>query len=193
MATGLSTLYGPDGTIFSLVVTIPPTSADTEPPIHAAPTGIVFNSFATMFPNAFLLPDGKPAAFICGEDGSITAWNGQLSPITQAINKVDNSPSEAVYKGLALAVRKGAGPTLYATNFHSGNVEMFDQNFMPVTDPTAFQDPNLPKGYAPFGIASIDGKIYVTYALQDADKHDDVKGAGHGFVVTTRTVTTSNV
>lgn len=81
-----------------------------------------------------------------------------------------------------MAVRKSAGPTLYATNFNSGNVDMFDQNFSPVVDPTAFKDPNLPKGYAPFGIANIDGKIYVTYALQDADKHDDVKGAGHGFV-----------
>ncbi len=181
--TGLSTLYRPDGTIVSLVVTIPPTSADTEPPIHAAPTGIVFNTFATMFPNAFLLSNGKPAAFIFdGEDGSITAWNGQLSPITQAVNKIDNSPSGAVYKGLALAVRESAGPTLYATNFNSGNVDMFDQNFSPVVDPTAFKDPNLPKGYAPFGIASINGKIYVTYALQNADKHDDVKGAGHGFV-----------
>ena len=181
--TGTSTLYQPDGTPFPvpkpLVVTIPPTSADTEPPIHAAPTGAVFNSF----PNAFMLPDGQPAAFIfAGEDGSITAWNGGLVPINEAINKVDNSPSGAVYKGLALAVRKGAGPTLYATNFNSGNVDMFDENFGPVVDPTAFKDPNLPKGYAPFGIANINGKIYVTYALQDADKHDDVKGDGHGFV-----------
>jgi uncharacterized protein (TIGR03118 family) len=105
-----------------------------------------------------------------------------LNPVTEAVKKVDNSPSGAVYKGLALAVRKSAGPTLYATNFFTGNVDMFDQNFNPVVDPTAFQDPNLPKGYAPFGIANIDGKIYVTYALQDADKHDDVRGAGHGFV-----------
>jgi uncharacterized protein (TIGR03118 family) len=178
--TGVSTLYRPDGTILSLVVTIPPTAADTTPPIHAAPTGTVFNPFN----DAFILKENNlPAAFIFdGEDGSITAWNGKLMPITQAVNRVDNSPSGAVYKGLALAVRKSAGPTLYAANFNSGNVDMFDKNFKPVIDPTAFKDPNLPKGYAPFGIASIDGKIYVTYALQDAEKHDDVKGAHHGFV-----------
>jgi conserved hypothetical protein TIGR03118 len=178
--TGLSTLYTPDGAILSLVVKIPPTSADTEPPIHATPTGTVFNPFSDAF---ILTEDNLPATFIFdGEDGSITAWNGKLNPITQAVNKVDNSPSGAVYKGLALAVRKSAGPTLYATNFSSGNVDMFDKNFKPVVDPTAFKDPNLPKGYAPFGIANINGKIYVTYAQQDADKHDDVRGASHGFI-----------
>ncbi|HVN64050.1 MAG TPA: TIGR03118 family protein, partial [Candidatus Binataceae bacterium] len=42
--------------------------------------------------------------------------------------------------------------------------------------------PSLPAGYAPFGIANIDGNLFVTYALQDADKHDDVAGGGHGYV-----------
>ena len=67
--SGLSTLYQPDGTLVSLVVTIPPLSDNGTPPT-AAPTGIVFNPF----PNAFILSDGQPAAFIFdGEDGSITA------------------------------------------------------------------------------------------------------------------------
>src|SRR3989449_1297 len=35
---------------------------------------------------------------------------------------------------------------------------------------------------ARFGIRNLGGTIYVTYALQDADKHDDVAGVGHGFV-----------
>src|SRR2546426_3889843 len=43
-------------------------------------------------------------------------------------------------------------------------------------------DADLPPGYAPFGIRLLGGTIYVTYALQDADKHDDVAGEGHGFV-----------
>lgn len=181
--TGLSTLYRPDGTILSLVVTIPITSADTAvPPAkpHAAPTGIVFNPFADAF---VLSEDKQSAAFIFdGEDGSITAWNFGLPDNTKAVIKVDNSSSGAVYKGLAVALRKNGRATLYAANFNSGNVDMFDKDFGPVLDPTAFKDPNLPKGYAPFGIANIDGKIYVTYALQKADKHDDLSGAGHGFV-----------
>src|SRR5439155_24961281 len=36
--------------------------------------------------------------------------------------------------------------------------------------------------YAPFGIRTLGGVIYVTYALQDGDQHDDVAGVGHGFV-----------
>ena len=47
-----------------------------------------------------------------------------------------------------------------------------------------FTDPTVPTGYAPFGAAVLDGKLYVTFALQDSDKHDDVAGAGNGFVDT---------
>jgi hypothetical protein len=46
----------------------------------------------------------------------------------------------------------------------------------------SFTDTNLPAGYAPFGIQNIKGRLFVTYALQDADKHDDVGGPGHGYV-----------
>src|SRR5262249_48405654 len=70
---------------------------------------------------------------------------------------------------------------IYATNFNSGKVEAFDSNFTPIL-PAGFVDPTLPNGYAPFGIQTIGGKIYVTYALQDGAKHDDVAGAGHGFL-----------
>jgi uncharacterized protein (TIGR03118 family) len=45
-----------------------------------------------------------------------------------------------------------------------------------------FTDHRLRPGYAPFGIQQLGGTIYVTYALQDADKKDDVAGEGHGFV-----------
>ena len=43
-------------------------------------------------------------------------------------------------------------------------------------------DPKIPSGYAPFEIQNLSGTIYVTYAQQDAAKHDDVAGQGHGFV-----------
>jgi len=190
--SGLSTLYQPDGTLVSLVVTIPPTSADTGTPPTAAPTGIVFNPF----PNAFILSDGQPAAFIFdGEDGSITAWNGGLKPITNAVIKVDNSSSDpaksSVYKGLALAVRQNGDPTLYAANFHNGTVDVFNSQFKPANITGNFKDPSppsVPPGtspgstWAPFDLASIEGNIYVTFALQNAVKHDDVAGPGNGFV-----------
>jgi uncharacterized protein (TIGR03118 family) len=40
----------------------------------------------------------------------------------------------------------------------------------------------LPAGYAPFNVQTLNGKLYVSYALQDAAKHDDVPGPGNGFV-----------
>src|SRR5213075_1249823 len=74
------------------------------------------------------------------------------------------------------------GAFLYATNFAAGTVDVFDSKFQAVRRPGAFTDRDLPPGYAPFGIAAINGEIYVTYALQDEDKKDDVSGAGHGLV-----------
>ena len=101
---------------------------------------------------------------------------------------MDHSAAGAVYKGLALASNGGAD-FLYATNFHDGKVEVFDSSFQQVTLASgAFTDRRIPAGYAPFGIASItppgssENLLVVTYAKQDADKHDDVAGAGHGFV-----------
>jgi uncharacterized protein (TIGR03118 family) len=46
----------------------------------------------------------------------------------------------------------------------------------------AFTDPKIPAGFAPFGIQNINGDLFVTYTMQDAAKHDDVAGRGHGFV-----------
>jgi uncharacterized protein (TIGR03118 family) len=70
---------------------------------------------------------------------------------------------------------------LYVTNFHTSRVETYDENFQQV-NPTGFVDATLPAGYAPFGIRNINGQIFVTYALQDAKKEDDVAGPGNGFV-----------
>src|SRR5216117_3520210 len=86
--------------------------------------------------------------------------------------------------GLAIASTT-TGDFLYATNFHAGTVDVFNSTFAQVNStlpPGAFTDPDLPPGYAPFGIQNLNGVIYVTYALQDALKHDDVPGKGHGFV-----------
>ena len=77
------------------------------------------------------------------------------------------------------------GAFLFATNFHAGTVDVFDSTFK--TPPAGtltgnFSDPSLPSGYAPFGIANIEGNLFVTFSLQNPEKHDDVAGAGHGFV-----------
>jgi uncharacterized protein (TIGR03118 family) len=43
-------------------------------------------------------------------------------------------------------------------------------------------DNTIPSTFAPFGIQNINGQLWVTYAKQDAVKHDPVPGAGRGFV-----------
>jgi uncharacterized protein (TIGR03118 family) len=71
---------------------------------------------------------------------------------------------------------------LYATNFRAGTIEAYNSSFAPAGLPGNFTDPDLPLGYAPFNDKVINGELYVTYAKQDAEKHDDDAGAGHGFV-----------
>jgi uncharacterized protein (TIGR03118 family) len=168
--TGLSTVYGTAGDIQPVVVTVPPAPAGDP---TGNPTGMVFNNTP-----AFLLGNGKPALFIfASEDGTVTAWNtGGTAEL-----KVNNHPAGAIYKGLALAATD-AGPRLYAADFHNGKVDVFDGTFAPITPAGGFLDPALPAGYAPFGIQSLQGQIVVTYAVQDADREDDIQGPGNGFV-----------
>jgi uncharacterized protein (TIGR03118 family) len=170
--TGVSTIYNGDGTASSLVVTIPGPAGSTD---ASAPTGIVYNELAEEDENAFVVTSGDlsgPAIFLFDtEDGTISGWNPTVDR-THAINVVDNSSSDAVYKGLAII-----DDHLYATNFTSGLVEIYDSNFEPAG---TFTDPSIPADFAPFGIQAIDDLLYVTYAKKDGD--DDLPGPGNGFV-----------
>jgi uncharacterized protein (TIGR03118 family) len=183
-ATGTSTVYDASTssvTMRPLIVTIP---AAPSQPGTGSPTGIVFNGN----PTDFLLAPGKPASFIwVTEDGTVSAWNSGVDP-THAIIKVDNSqkPSPAngaVYKGAAIVTIAGQR-YLLATNFRSGHIDAFDTSFQPVSlAHHAFEDERIPQGYAPFNIETVGPNVYVTYAKQDAMRHDDVAGAGFGHVV----------
>lgn len=142
-----------------------------------APTGQVFNdttSFVVTGPNG-----SGPARFLFdSESGNVTGWSPAAAPTTALVAVHSDS---AIYKGLAL-VKTSSGPRLVATDFHNAKVDVFDGSFHPVTDPTAFVDPSIPAGYAPFGVFTTGGFIYVSYAKQDADAEDDVAGHGFGFV-----------
>jgi uncharacterized protein (TIGR03118 family) len=177
---GVATMYQGNGKAVSPVITIPPpkgSPANTT----ATPTGNVFNNT-----NGFVVSQGgksSPSKFIFDtEDGTISGWDPSVDP-TNAILEVDRSKvgPGAVYKGLAIA-----GNFIYATNFRFGTVEQFDTNFNLVR---SFTDKKLStlcpypgQCFAPFGIQNIKGKLYVTFALQDPDKHDDVAALGNGFV-----------
>ena len=145
------------------------------------PTGQVFNSTQGFD----ISQDGKtaPALFIFAtEDGTISAWNPSVNPNSSVIavdNSKGGSPGDgAVYKGLAIGTTKD-GTFLYAANFRNGSVDVFNSKFDLVK---SFTDPTVPIGYAPFNVQVLDGKLFVTFAKQDASRHDDVAGAGHGFV-----------
>src|SRR6184192_1369155 len=165
--TDSSTLYnGSTGAKLSLRVSVP-----------SAPTGVVFNG-GTGFVVTSGSASGAARFIFATEEGTILGWSPSVAP-TQAVVVIDNSAGGAVYKGLAIA-STAAGDRLYATNFRAGTVDVFDAGFHPVLG--GFTDHHLRPGYAPFGIQQLGGTIYVTYALQDADKKDDVTGEGHGFV-----------
>jgi uncharacterized protein (TIGR03118 family) len=177
--TGVSTLYGQDGTARSLVVTIPTAARNRN---GGNPTGVVFNG--TQFFQVTKNGTSAPARFIfVSEDGSISGWNPTVDP-TNAIIAVDNGTNRgvnrAIYKGATLGEANGHN-FLYATDFHTGKVHTFDENFNQV-NLNGFTDPNLPSGYGPFGIRNFNGEIFVTYALQDHAKEDDVACPGCGFI-----------
>jgi uncharacterized protein (TIGR03118 family) len=159
--SGKSTLYQDSGNHkVPLTVTIP----------GGDPTGQVYNSF-----NGFKA-GGSPSSFIFDtESGVLSGWSAGSAAV-----KV-KTVQGAIFKGLAIANVNGK-PRLYATDFHNGKVDVFTSSWTMVKSSTAFRDSKIPHGYAPFGVAALAGNIYVTYAKQDSDKHDDVSGSGHGFV-----------
>ncbi len=171
--TGVSTLYNGAGQKLSLVVTVPPPLGSPTP---STPTGVVFNGSSD-----FQVGPNQPARFIfVTEDGTISGWNPGANP-TNAILKVSNAGS-AIYKGATLAQANGTN-FLYVANFFNGSVDVFDKNYVQVPVPAgAFTDPDIPSGFVPFNVQNIGGNIYVTFAKQGANKHDEIDGPGLGFV-----------
>ncbi|MBV9610240.1 MAG: TIGR03118 family protein [Acidobacteria bacterium] len=168
--SGFSSVYDAQGNFqFSVVVAAPPGANSPS-----TPTGMVANSNSGEF---MVTTNGSTHAslFIFDtEDGTISGWNGAGNSTLA----VDNSTKGAVYKGLALGTNS-SGDFLFATNFNSGRVEVYDSQFRGATLTGNFTDPNLPAGMAPFGIQNIgNNQLVVTYAMQDAPKHDPVKTGG---------------
>jgi uncharacterized protein (TIGR03118 family) len=185
--SNLSTLYSGLGTneTGSLTgsnevgIAIPASAAG----VPANPTGQVYNGAG-----GFLITTSagqQSALFIfAGEGGTVAAWgNGSgASAVTVYDDGVTNGADHAVYKGLALGTVNGAS-FLYATDLHNNKVDVFDTNFAkPAAMQGKFVDPQIPAGFVPFGIAALNGQLYVSYTQQDAAKHDETTGAGLGYV-----------
>jgi uncharacterized protein (TIGR03118 family) len=185
--SNLATLYSGTGEIETQEVTgsastgvaIPPSAAG----VQANPTGQVYNGSGS-----FLIMTSKgqeTAQFLfSGEGGLITGWaiDSGSTAVTAYDDGIKNGTNHAVYKGLALGMVNGA-TFLYATDLHNNKVDVFDTNFdLPADMQGKFVDPNIPVGFVPFGIVTIGSQLYVTYAMQDAAKHDETTGAGLGYV-----------
>jgi uncharacterized protein (TIGR03118 family) len=185
--TNLTTLYSGTGTVETHTVT---GSTDVGITIPASGAGVPSNPTGQIYNGSggFLIATTRgeePAQFIFdGEGGTIAAWapDSGSSAVTVYDDGAINGANHAVYKGLAVATLNGA-PFLYATDLHNSKVDVFDAHFAkPANMQGKFVDPSLPSGYAPFGIVMLDGQLYVTYASQDAAKHDETTGSGLGYV-----------
>jgi uncharacterized protein (TIGR03118 family) len=185
--TGVTSLYNAAGAVQG-AFTIAPPAGSSNP---ATPTGCVGNSAG-----GFTLNGGSSIFIFDTEDGTISGWTGGASSILAVDNSTKpTAATGAVYKGLAL-VTNGTGSFLLATNFRSGQVEIYDTTFKQtqILGAGAFNDPAPPAvptgsgspGYAPFGVHVITvnntSMIVVTYALQDTPMHDPLKISGSGFV-----------
>ena len=174
--TGTSTAYTGDGTSIGYTVMIPGADGVAG---HGAPTGIVANTT-----NGFVITKGASSSaaeyVFVGEDGVISGWNinvDQANAISMA-----HASDGAIYKGAAMG-KSGGNTFLYAADFHNGKIDVYDSTFAKSgAFAGKFTDSKLPAGYAPFNVANVGGKLYVAYAQQDADKEDEVAGAGKGFV-----------
>jgi uncharacterized protein (TIGR03118 family) len=164
---GVSPLYHVDPltqatTKLGLTVTIPGAGN---------PTGQVFNS------NAAASFNGNLFLFV-SEDGTVSGWRGALGTTAEVLAVASDAN---IYKGAAFATIAG-NSYLYASNFHSGAIDVYKGSGAAPSLSGSFTDPTLPAGYAPFNVQNLGGTLYVSYALQDAQKEDEVAGAGFGFV-----------
>lgn len=181
--TGVSTLYRQNLTTgavskLGLTVTVPLPPGSTAP--NSGPSGMLFNG-SSDFVVTSGTHSGKAIFIWATEDGTISGWNPTVDA-THAILAADKSADGAVYKGIAMAENGGAN-FLYAANFNSGKVDVFDTHFAAVAQSSdSFHDARIPANFAPFNVQNIGGKLFVTYAKQDAAKHDPVHGVGLGFV-----------
>jgi uncharacterized protein (TIGR03118 family) len=163
-ARASSTLYDGTGRKQALTVRVP-----------GGPTGVVFyggRGFSVRSGNAV-----GPARFIYAcEDGMIRGWSPVVpdSWSTEAVVAVDDGPTGAVFRGLALA-----GERLYVADFHNARVLVYDSHWRRIDKPGVFVDRSIPSWYAPFGIQAIGRKILVTYAWRAPVNGNDAPTGGY--------------
>jgi len=143
--------------------------------VEGGPTGVVYYGGKGFR----VAGSGKsdPARFIYAcEDGMIRAWTPTVPSAwsTKAEVTVDQAGSATVFRGLAIS-----GDRLYATDFHNGQVDVFDSRWRRVHVPGAFVDRSIPEWYAPFGIQALGGHLFVTYIFRAPVNGNDAPTGGY--------------
>jgi uncharacterized protein (TIGR03118 family) len=141
------------------------------------PTGIIADQNSSFGGPSLVQP-----LILVTEEGSIFAWGPDAHGDFLQQATLERRRASAVYTGVAMLNSAVAQPTLAVVDFKGGFIDTFLPGFTAVALPGSFIDPTIPAGFAPFGIQTIGNQVFVTYALQDAAKHDPVPGAGNGVV-----------
>jgi uncharacterized protein (TIGR03118 family) len=145
---------------------------------RSMPTGIVSDGSGVFGP-----PSAPFQYVVVTQSGTISGFasgNGNL-PV-QATLARDDSAAGAVYTAVALLHPDCCAPFVAVADFNDGSIHTFTNSFELLDGAGSFRDPNLPAGYAPYGMQTIGKQLFVTYALQDAAKRGPVFGAGNGVV-----------
>jgi uncharacterized protein (TIGR03118 family) len=163
-ARGSSTLYDGHGRKQALNVSVP-----------GGPTGVVFYGGRGFVVRAGGAAGSARFIYAC-EDGMIRGWSPVVpdSWSEEAVVAVDDGPTGAVFRGLALA-----GDRLYATDFHNARVLVYDSHWRRVLQRGAFVDRAIPSWYAPFGIQAVGRRIFVTYAWRAPVNGNDAPIGGY--------------
>jgi uncharacterized protein (TIGR03118 family) len=147
---------------------------------------------------------GSAAFAFVTEDGCVNAWRQntkvamQTAPLIINYSKTSVFPYHAncVFSGCALttnayttdAFAKLGGNHLFATDFRSGAIQVFDNKWKDVTSSYHFETPKDVKDLHAFNIADLGGHLFVTYALftgnsDEGMEEEDGRGPGFGHLV----------
>lgn len=182
--TGLITNYSLAGTPLGQVITVP-----FAPTIESlgSPSGLIYNNTTGFQISASPIGPTAPSYLLgCTESGLVYGWSAAVST-SDAITAYTGT-NGASFKGLALL-----NNYLFVANLSGVNMPTADQNPPIIVLDSSFnrvpaleallQDPSLPLTYSAYNIVTINGALYVAYALSDEGKiPDNVPGAGLGFL-----------
>ncbi len=178
--SGVSSIYDNTGAAPGSAVTIPAAASGAT----GMPTGIVFNTTGSGFSVSETVngttKTGSSNFLFDSLDGTISGLSFAVDG-TKAI--VAKTVAGASYDGLALNTDGIGRNLLYAADFGTGKIDVFDNKFNATSVPGGFVDTAIPSNYAPFNIQNLSGLLYVAYALKATPTAtEDTPGQGHGFI-----------